>query len=86
MSKNIQAFIHAAKLLYDIIWRATQSNEGYCADGVITFIIPLVNTLIIGSWFIRLSTRQIRNNKYYIRFEVINLNSDAAAVIAQTRV
>lgn len=85
MSKNIHAFISIIKLLYDIAWRATRTSTGYCADGVITFVIPFVNTLIIGSWFIRLSTKQIHNNRFYVRLEIVNLDSDAAAVIAQTR-
>lgn len=86
MSKNVRAFIAITRLLYDIAWRATRTVDGYCADGVITFFVPFVNTLIIGSWFVRLSTKQIHNNRFYVRLEIVNLNSDAATMIAKTRV
>jgi hypothetical protein len=85
MAKNIEAFMQAFRLLYRIIHQATQSPNGYCWDGAITFVMPFVNTLILGSWFIRLSTRRIHNNRFYVRFEVANLDSEAAAALARVR-
>lgn len=85
MAKNVMAFMGAFKLMYQIVWLATHSPEGFCRDGVITFVVPFVNTLILGSWFIRLSTRQIHGNRFYFRLEIVNLDSAAAGALARVR-
>jgi hypothetical protein len=86
MSRNIAAFMKAFELAYKVIWNATRSPAGYYNDGVITFVLPFVNVLILGSWLIRFSTRRIHNNRFYFRLEIVNLDSDAAASLAAVRV